>query len=102
MSKKAKSASRSRRGALVPRAILDKREANVPSTSGSTLNAETLLADLRSLFHSVSARQRGVTVANSGADDALFPRWPAPVKGESPGGEGSPTGSEFLWQCHKY
>ena len=63
MTKKAKTASRSRRGALVPKAILDKREANIPLTSGGTINAETLLADLRSLIH--SARQRVATLANS-------------------------------------
>jgi hypothetical protein len=63
MTKKAKTALRSQRGALVPRAIRDKREANIPLTSGSTVNAETLLADLRSLIR--SARQRVATVANS-------------------------------------
>jgi predicted nuclease of restriction endonuclease-like (RecB) superfamily len=60
MSKKAKTASRSLRSAVVPRA---KRAANVPSNSGSTVNEEALLADLRSLIH--SARQRVATVANS-------------------------------------
>jgi hypothetical protein len=59
MSKKAKTASRSLRSALVPRA---KRWANVPSNSGSTVN-EALLADLRSLIH--LARQRVATVADS-------------------------------------
>lgn len=63
MRKKAKTASRSQRGALVRKAILKRREANIPSTSGSTLNEEALLADLRSLIH--SARQRVATVANS-------------------------------------
>jgi len=60
MRKKAKTASRSLRSAVVPRAKL---AANVPSTSGSTVNEEALLADLRSLIH--SARQRVATVANS-------------------------------------
>lgn len=60
MSKKAKTASRSLRSAVVPRA---KRAANIPSSSGSTVNEEALLADLRSLIH--SARQRVATVANS-------------------------------------
>jgi predicted nuclease of restriction endonuclease-like (RecB) superfamily len=63
MRKKAKTASRSQRGALVPKAILERREANIPSTSGSTLNEEALLADLRTLIH--SAKQRVATVANS-------------------------------------
>jgi hypothetical protein len=62
MNKKATFASRSRRGALVPKAILDKRKANISLTSGSTIYSETLLADLRSLIH--SARQRVATVAN--------------------------------------
>jgi DUF1016 N-terminal domain len=63
MRKKMKSASRSPRGALVPRAALGKREADIPLTAGGTVNAEALLADLRSLIH--SARQRIATVANS-------------------------------------
>jgi predicted nuclease of restriction endonuclease-like (RecB) superfamily len=63
MSKKVKSASRSQRGALVPRAALEKPEADIPVTADGTVNAKALLADLRSLIH--SARQRVATMANA-------------------------------------
>jgi len=94
MSKKATFALRSRRGALVPKAILDKRDANILSTSGNTLNAEALLADLRSLIY--SARQRIATVANSAQTMLYWDVGRRLLKENLHEGRGGPKGNEFL------